>query len=252
MHKHARGHEDRCDRRFHVWWRLQPARCSAVVLLKFPSSWTDEMGMNRSGRLVTILATGALAVVGTVTWFHRSDGDIARAQAAQACERRFDGKGQAALVPLTKAQRVEALTIAAADPLIQRLWGGSAPPFATGPSEPGLFIFPKMPIADEGPLGVVTTVNLWLPHALPEGTYRWKTMSAKFRHGCEADGLESVTIQDADGGAGAIGLGQPYSRTPVILVEVSLTMNRVASITPNGGDPGTWHNAGQPEHLVAS
>ncbi len=95
-------------------------------------------------------------------------------------------------------------------------------------------------------------VNLTLPSALPKGTYRWRTMSATFRSDCEADGLESVTIQDAEGGAGASELGQPYARTPVVLVEVSLTKKRVFSITPNGGEPTTWRTVGRPEQLVAS
>lgn len=208
--------------------------------------------MSRPSRLVAILAIGATAVVTTAAWFERADGDATRAQAEQACEDKDGELQKAPLVRSTNAQRVEVLTIAAADPLVQHLWGESAPPVATRPGEPGLFIFPKMPIADRGPLGASTTVNLTLPSALPTGTYRWRTMSATFRNACEADGLESVTIQDADGGAGASELGQPYSRTPVVLVDVSLTKKRVFSITPNGGDPATWRKVGRPERLPAS
>lgn len=210
------------------------------------------MGMNRPSRLLAILAIGVAAVVGTAAWFDRADGDAARARAEQACDDRGGDLQKAAIVRLTNAQRVDALTIAAAEPLVQRLWGGSAPPFATRPGAPGLSVFPKMPITDRGPLGPSTIVNLRLPSALRKGTYRWRTMSSTFRNDCWADGVESVTIQDADGDAGASGLGQPYSRLPVVLVEVSLAQKRVFSITPNGGEPATWRKVGRPERLVAS
>lgn len=116
----------------------------------------------------------------------------------------------------------------------------------------GALHLPQDPFSDLGPLGSSTTVNLRLQSALPKGTYDWRTWSAAYRSECEADGITSVTIQDAEGGAGLSEVGQPYARIPVILVEVSLTRKRVFAITPNGGNPGSWRTVGQPEQLTIS
>ena len=210
------------------------------------------MGMNLPRRLIAIAAIGGIAVVGAAAGIDRQRGDEARTQAEQACEDRGAELQNQKAIQLTAAQRAEALTIAAADPLVQRLWGGSAPPVAGSLGKPGLFLHPKMPITDQGPLGSSTSVQLMLPSALAKGTYRWRTMNPISRNNCSADGFASATIQEADGGAGASGVGQPYSRTPVILIDVSLMKKRVFSMTPNGGEPATWRKVGRPEQLVAS
>ena len=86
-------------------------------------------------------------------WFARTHGDPGRSQAEHACEDRLSERQQIAVEPSTDEQRTEALRIAAADPLVQRLWGGSAPPIASDPGTPGLFIFPKIRFRTWGPSG---------------------------------------------------------------------------------------------------
>lgn len=200
-------------------------------------------------RLIAFVITGAVVIAGATTWLTVRD-RAARAEAA--CEERSAERDQQqSSRVMTAAERTEALRIAAADPLVQKVWGGS-PPVVDGLSGPGLVVFPKLPLTDRGPLGLSVMANLNLPNALPAGAYRWRVLSETYRNGCWGDGHQSTTIQEVEGDTGAIGVGQPFARTPTVLIEVSLSKKRVVSIVPNGGDTTKWRNVGRSERLIAS
>jgi hypothetical protein len=202
-------------------------------------------------RLGIVVICSAAVIAAVAAWSNRPGGDDSRRKAQEACEERIAGSATPRLGRVTTAvQRAEALRIAAADPLVRALWGGSTPPVADGSTQPGLFAFSGSPLVDRGPLGDSVIVNLTSSKPLAAGTHRWRIATETFRNDCPADGYASVTLQDFDGDAGGIGIGGPFARTPVILIDVSLSHRRVLSIAPNGAEQQKWRAVGQPERIV--
>ena len=133
---------------------------SPLGRVKFTPAISDTRSTNRPRRLIAIVAVGAGVLAGTAAFSERREAALARDEACQTTGELHD----ATSVRLTKAQRTEALTIAASDPLVQRLWGGSAPSTAAAPHGPGLFVFPTPLVLDRGILGTTTqssSPNIW-------------------------------------------------------------------------------------------